>query len=153
MSCFVMLSFCAHHPLFPAPNQATIIIHEDVLFHMSLHLQPLKYSISTETHLAHIVLFLWNLFCGSSSSPIAIYPSIAILSLLLEFNQMASQLIFLRVRGTLFLCAAARSLEGKSLLVASAGNLKCEKCDWIYDNLAAAFWPIWRRPIDYWFAP
>ncbi len=70
------------------------------------HPQPLKYLVSTATHLAHIILsvFLWNpltAFNGSNSIATSTLKRVArALRFLLESNQMASQLIlFLHVRG------------------------------------------------------
>ncbi len=66
--------------------------------------QPLKYSVSIATHLAHIIL--WFYFY-SDINFIAGCPSIAIFLFLLELNQMAFQrFFFFRVRSTLSLCVA-----------------------------------------------
>ncbi len=61
------------------------------------HPQPLKYLVSTATHLAHIILsvFLWNpltAFTGSNSIATSTLKRVArALRFLLESNQMASQ--------------------------------------------------------------
>ncbi len=45
---------------------------------------------------------------------------------LLEFNQMASQPIFLRVRGTLFNCAAAAEVVRGRVRAQQRGNSECD---------------------------
>ncbi len=103
------------------------------------HPQPLKYLVSTATHLAHIILsvFLWNpltAFTGSNSITTSTLKRVdRALRFLLESNQMASQLFFLHVRGIYHIISlrghggrSARpcaQLKGNS--VYECGNVKC----------------------------
>ncbi len=116
---------------FSTSSSHSSLKHEDVLFHMSLGRLSI-WAISSATievfgfysdlFGAHqsLAVFLWNLltaFTGSNS--IAGCPSIAMCPFLLEFNQMASQLIFFAsARHIIYL----RGRSGRSARAQLRGN-------------------------------
>ncbi len=107
--------------------------------------QLLKYSVSTVTH---IILFqsfyetcnrIHRFKLYSDINSIAGCPSIADVSFVLEFNQMASQILFfLSVRVTLFLCAAsAEEVRDRAQLRGNSVNelpIRMNLYEWLTPN-------------------
>ncbi len=120
------------------------------------HPQPLKYSVSTATHLAHIVLLLFFYETCNPHSPVLtlyqhqLYTGLPEHCNIFVFTWIQSNgfptIFFLRVCGTLFLCAdtveevrGRAQLRGNSVYILYMPYTTCHIFTFTFMHLADAF--------------